>query len=154
MPFHLSSTWEPLTRTRFQLARLAFLPVKDAREVLGRLSSSALIEQQEVPRSADRAPSRTFFLWYVDYPKVVASLLDHLYKALANIQAQKSYQLQANKGLVEKRERSDVRQDPDGLLTLADKKNARMLDEKLEALTTAEMRIDRDVFVLKELDPW
>ncbi|KAK4702468.1 DNA-directed RNA polymerase III subunit RPC3, partial [Phenoliferia sp. Uapishka_3] len=136
------------------LARLAFLPVKDAREVLGRLSSTALIEQQEVPRSADRAPSRTFFLWYVDYPKVVASLLDHQYKALANIQAQKMFQLQAYKGLVEKRERSDVRADPEGLLTNADRENAARLDEKLEALTTAEMRIDRDIFVLKELDSW
>ncbi|KAL8292342.1 hypothetical protein RQP46_001808 [Phenoliferia psychrophenolica] len=136
------------------LARLAFLPVKDAREVLGRLSASALIEQQEVPRSADRAPSRTFFLWYVDYPKVVASLLDHLYKSLANVQAQKSYQLQEYRGLVEKRERSDVRLDPEGLLSQGDKENARRLDDKLEALTTAEMRIDRDLFVLKELDPW
>ncbi|KAM0752921.1 hypothetical protein T439DRAFT_323536 [Meredithblackwellia eburnea MCA 4105] len=135
------------------LARLAFLPVKDAREVLGRLSASALIEQQEVPRSADRAPSRTFFLWYVDYNKVVASLLDHLYKALANLQAQRQHQLATNHGLVEKRERSDVREDPNRYLTSADKHNAKRLDEKLEAITTAEMRIDRDIFVLRDLDP-
>lgn len=137
-----------------QLARLAFLPVKDAREVLGRLAAGALIEQQEVPRSADRAPARTFFLWYVDYPKVVAALLDHQYKALSNLQAQKAFQLAANKGLVEKRERSDVRLDPDNLLSQADKDNGAALDTKLEALTVAEMRIDRDIFVLRELDPY
>ena len=139
--------------TLSQLARLAFLQIKDAREVLGRLSSSMLIEQQEIPRSADRAPSRTIYLWYVDYPKVVAALLDHLYKALANLQAQRSYQLHECRSLVEKRERSDVRLDPD-LLTVADRTSAKILDDKLEAITTAEMRIDRDVFVLRELDPW
>lgn len=106
-----------------------------------------------MPRSADRAPSRTFFLWYVDYEKVVSALLDHQYKALANLQAQKEYQLKLAKALVEKRDRSDVRAERDKLLSKKDKENLEELDKILEALTVAEMRIDQDVFVLREMDP-
>ncbi|KAI5481085.1 hypothetical protein MNV49_006271 [Pseudohyphozyma bogoriensis] len=130
------------------LARLAFLPVKEARECLGKLTAAALIEQQEVPRSADRAPTRTFFLWFVDYNKVVEALIDHQYKALANLQAQKSHQLGLRKALVEKRERSDVREDPK-LLSKRDQEQIRELDDKLEALTVAEMRIDKDLFIMQ-----
>lgn len=105
-----------------------------------------------MPRSADRAPSRTFFLWSVSYSKVVSSLLQHHYKALANVQAQKAFQLELKKALVHKRDRTDVRADA-SLLSKADKEALKELDKKMEALTVAEMRIDKQVFVLAELDP-
>jgi len=135
------------------LARLAFLSVKEAREVIGRLSASAFIEAQEVPRSADRAPSRTFFLWGVHYEAVIDTLIAHHYKALANLQAQKKYQLEQRKGLVEKRERTDVREDPAKYLTKRDKEGLEELDKVLEALTVAEMRLDGDLSVLRGFDP-
>ncbi|BGP21127.1 hypothetical protein JCM10213_008960 [Rhodosporidiobolus nylandii] len=134
------------------LARLAFLSVKDAREVLGRLSSSGFVEPQEIPRSADRAPSRTLFLWFVDFNKVVTSLVAHHYKALANVQAQRQHQLRKRQGLVEKRERTDVREDS-SLLTKRDQEAIRELDQTLEALAVAEQRLDEQLFVLREMDP-
>ncbi|BGP52385.1 RNA polymerase III subunit C82 [Rhodotorula kratochvilovae] len=134
------------------VARLAFLSVKDAREVLGRLSAAALIEPQEVPRTADRAPSRTLYLWFVDFNKVVTSLVAHHYKALANVQAQRQHQLRLRAGLVEKRERSDVREN-DALLTKRDHEAIKELDQTLEALAVAEQRLDEQLFVLREFDP-
>ncbi|KAG2045815.1 hypothetical protein BDR06DRAFT_1000799 [Suillus hirtellus] len=67
-----------------------------------RLSFDFLISTQEVLRSADRNPTRTFYLWYlvflfcqdhwrnqiprhVDPPKAYSVLLGHLYKTLYNI---------------------------------------------------------------------
>ncbi|GAA6015845.1 hypothetical protein JCM11491_007206 [Sporobolomyces phaffii] len=134
------------------VARLAFLSVKEAREVLARLSNARLIEPQEVPRSADRAPSRTLYLWYVDFNRTVTSLISHHYKALANVQAQRLEQLDKKKGLVEKRERTDVRENQ-GLLSRRDQEEGADLDWKMEALATAEMRIDKQLFVLREFDP-
>ncbi|POY72143.1 hypothetical protein BMF94_4876 [Rhodotorula taiwanensis] len=134
------------------LARLAFLPVKEAREILSHLSASGLIEPQEVPRSADRAPSRTIYLWFVDFNKVVTSLVHHHYKALANLQAQRAYQLEQRRGLVDKRERSDVRADPT-LLSARDNAAIVELDKVLEAIAVAEQRVDEQLFVLREFDP-
>lgn len=130
--------------TLAQLARLAFLPIKEAREALSKLSSLSLIETQEVPRSADRAPSRTLYLFYTDVPKLTQSLLLHLYKAMANVHAQKRYQLELKRGLVEKRERGRG-----AGLTRADLEGLEKLETVLEALEVANQRIDRDVFLLK-----
>ncbi|GAA5858235.1 hypothetical protein JCM8547_005703 [Rhodosporidiobolus lusitaniae] len=134
------------------LARLAFLSVKDAREVLGRLSNAGFIEPQEIPRSADRAPSRTLYLWFVDFNKVVTALVGHHYKALANLQAQRAHQADKRKALVEKRERTDVREN-EALLTKRDLEMIQELDQTMEALAVAEQRIDEQLFVLRELDP-
>ncbi|CAB4443680.1 unnamed protein product [Rhizophagus irregularis] len=38
-----------------------------------------------IPRSADRAPSRTFYLWDIDYKKCYDVLLNNYYQTLANI---------------------------------------------------------------------
>ena len=38
---------------------------KDVRPLLSALSSDFLISTQEVPRTADRNPTRTFYLWSV-----------------------------------------------------------------------------------------
>ncbi|GAA5833381.1 hypothetical protein JCM11251_003478 [Rhodosporidiobolus azoricus] len=134
------------------LARLAFLSVKEAREVLGRLSSSGFVEPQEIPRSADRAPSRTLFLWFVDFNKVVTSLVSHHYKALANVQSQRQVQVEKRRGLIEKRERTDVRENEE-LLTKRDREMLQELDQTLEALAVAEQRLDEQLFVLREMDP-
>lgn len=142
----------PRHPTPRQLARLAFLPVKEAREVLSQLSSAGLIEPQEIPRSADRAPSRTIYLWFVDFNKVVTSLIHHHYKALANLQAQRQHQLELRRGLVDKRERSDVRADP-SLLSARDREMIVELDKVLEALSVACLRVDEQLFVLREFDP-
>ncbi|KDE03750.1 hypothetical protein MVLG_05755 [Microbotryum lychnidis-dioicae p1A1 Lamole] len=131
------------------LARLAFLTVKEARETIARLRAMSFIESQEVPRSADRAPSRTFYLWYVDYPKVVRTLLDHQYKALANLQVQKTQLMERSSKVLEKSERTDVREDPK-LMDSRDKQLLDDLDKLMEALIVAEMRIDCQVFVLKD----
>lgn len=120
--------------------------------MLAKLSEARLIEPQEVPRSADRAPSRTLYLWYVDFNRTVTSLIAHHYKALANVQAQRSEQLERKKGLVEKRERTDVRENQ-ALLSRRDQEESADLDWKMEALATAEMRIDKQLFVLREFDP-
>ena len=38
---------------------------KDVRPLLMTLSTDSLISMQEVPKSADRNPTRTFYLWLV-----------------------------------------------------------------------------------------
>lgn len=136
-----------------QLGTLALIPVNSARETLARLSDLNFIESQEVPRTADRAPSRTFFLWYVNYPKVIDTIIQRQYKALANLQAQRFQQLDKHKALIAKRERSDVKAAEGDLLTPSEKVGLEHLDSMLEALGTAALRIDRNVFVLRDLDP-
>lgn len=130
------------------VARLAFLSVKDAREVIGRLREHGWITLQEVSRTSDRAASRTIFLWGVAYDSVVEKAVAHHYKALANAESQKKYQVELRRTVVDKREK--WRRDRKSVsMTSAEHEACRELDEALETLTVAQQRIDRDLFVLR-----
>ncbi|KAK9685552.1 RNA polymerase III subunit C82, partial [Basidiobolus ranarum] len=47
-----------------QISKIALVPGKVAREKLHQLAMAGLVELQEVPKSMDRVPSRTYYLWY------------------------------------------------------------------------------------------
>lgn len=49
----------------------AMIPVKDTRELLYKLLKAEYVQIQEVARTSDHAPSRTFYLWRVDLLRVV-----------------------------------------------------------------------------------
>jgi len=48
-----------------QISKVAMMAPKDCRPLLFSLSADAFVSLQEVPRGADRNPTRTFFLWWV-----------------------------------------------------------------------------------------
>ena len=59
---------------------MVMMAPKDVRPLLANLSADSLISIQEVPKSADRNPTRTFYLWWVvwttsRYPNLKATLL-------------------------------------------------------------------------------
>ena len=46
------------------------LPVKDTRTILYRLLKGNYVTLQEVSKTGDHNPQRTFYVWRVDIPKV------------------------------------------------------------------------------------
>jgi hypothetical protein len=52
-----------------QIAEMAMIPVKDTRELLYKLVKVEFVQLQEVARTADHSPSRTFYLWRVRAPR-------------------------------------------------------------------------------------
>lgn len=54
------------------VADSAMLPVKETRELLYRMFRAEYLELQEVAKTADHAPSRTFFLWRVRFRKTTS----------------------------------------------------------------------------------
>lgn len=49
----------------FQISKVVMMASKDVRPLLAALAADSLISTQEVPKSADRNPTRTFYLWCV-----------------------------------------------------------------------------------------
>ena len=49
-----------------QIADYAMQPTKDTRETLYKMLRSGLVVLQDIPRTADRAPSRTLYVWGAD----------------------------------------------------------------------------------------
>jgi|TARA_B100001142_G_C14333655_1_gene655062 DNA-directed RNA polymerase III subunit RPC3 len=50
------------------------IPVKDTRELLYKLLKAEYVQIQEVSRTSDHAPSRTFFLWRVDLARAIENV--------------------------------------------------------------------------------
>lgn len=46
-----------------EIAKVAMKAAKEVRTILAAMNSAGIIAMQEVPKGADRAPIRTFYLW-------------------------------------------------------------------------------------------
>lgn len=136
-----------------QIAKVAMMPNNVVRPLLAALSSDFLISTQEVPRSADRNPTRTFYLWHVDLPKAYSALLGHLYKTLYNIgmRRQAEQEEPTVEAVLAKRARTDVAQD-ENLLSRMERDVLKEWETKREKLTVLEMRVEEVVFILRDLD--
>ncbi|KAI9446641.1 hypothetical protein H4582DRAFT_1907274 [Lactarius indigo] len=132
-----------------QISKLTMIAPKDVRPLLSAMSAESLISIQEVPKSADRNPTRMFFLWYVDLPKACSVLLGNLYKTLYNINVRKQAETEERriKAVLEKRERSDVSQN-EGLLSRNERETLREWESRIEKLTVLEARVEEVVFIL------
>ena len=54
---------------------------------------------QEIPRTPDYAPSRTFYLFSVNLPYVSRMVLERCYKALGNLIARRIAETKENKSV-------------------------------------------------------
>lgn len=76
-----------------QVADAAMLPIRDAREELYKLMKEEWLSVQEVPKTSDRAPARTYYLFYVDLPTVMKNVTAEMYGSLSNIRARLDHEL-------------------------------------------------------------
>ena len=90
---------------------------------------------------------------YVDLQKAYTVLLGHMYKTLYNIATRREVEEgePALKAVLEKRQRSDVSQDEERLLTRNEREILAEWDKKRDKLTVLEMRVEESVFILRDL---
>lgn len=136
-----------------QISKVAMMAPKDCRPLLFALSADNFISLQEVPRGADRNPTRTFFLWYVDLRKAYAALLRDAYKTLYNIGVRRQAEAEEPlvKAILEKSQRSDVSQDVERLLTRNEREELSAWEKRRDELTLIETRVEEMAFVLRTL---
>ncbi|KAI8148741.1 RNA polymerase III subunit RPC82-domain-containing protein [Fennellomyces sp. T-0311] len=132
-----------------QVQKLAMLPPKEAREKLALLHTKGIVEIQEVPRSADRAPARTFFLWYVPLEKCYYELLVDAYRVILNLQQRKQEELSMRSRLLDKLNREDVIQNMD-LLSEGDKAELAQMQKVIQRLETSKKRMDDIVMIFRD----
>lgn len=133
------------------ISKLALVSISETRDLCSRLFHASLLGLQEVPKTKDRDPAKTFFLWFVDEAKCRAWLLDHLYQSLARLGQRRNEEMRKQTPLLRKVERSDVKMDTLGLLTEWERHSWQRLQGVLQTLTVAEMRTEMDVFVMRDL---
>ncbi|KAF9585373.1 RNA polymerase III subunit C82 [Lunasporangiospora selenospora] len=132
-----------------QISKFSMMPVKDVREKLTTLCTFGVLNLQEVPKTNDRTPSRTFYLWEVVLPRAADSLSDNLYHAMGNLRQRRFVERARRSVLLEKCERTDVKAN-DALLNAAEKAELNKLNGVLEQLEIQELRLAEMVMTLRD----
>ncbi|KAF9192290.1 RNA polymerase III subunit C82 [Haplosporangium sp. Z 767] len=132
-----------------QISKFSMMPVKDVREKLTTLCTFGVLNLQEVPKTNDRTPSRTFYLWEVIMPRAADALIDRLYHTMGNLRQRRFVERAKRAVLLNKCERTDVKAD-DSLLNSAEKKELETLNGMLEMLEVQELRVAEMVVTLRD----
>ena len=131
-----------------QIFKIAMISQKDCRKWIFDLARFHFIQQQEIPKTTDRAIARTFFLWFVDWNKTNHTLEKMLYQALGNIETRKEQEKQPWLALLAKSQRPEVQADSASLRE-DEWKNLSDLQRKLRDLQVGQWRILSDLLVLQ-----
>ena len=132
------------------LARSALLRGDTIHKRCLQLHSFGALEMQEVPRSADRAPSKTIFMWFHRpqraYPLADEFLAKTLTRLLKRIRAERK----EHPALLAKLQREDVKQNEELYLTQQEKIEIAQLRSKEEKLLVQINRVQSLLRVFSE----
>ncbi|OJJ95547.1 hypothetical protein ASPACDRAFT_47902 [Aspergillus aculeatus ATCC 16872] len=133
-----------------RLQEISLLPFKDLRQVLASMQSGGFVDLQEVPRDAQRQPSRTIYLWFYDPDRIRDSILEDTYKAMSRCMQRLRFERSRLKEFLEKTERSDVKGNEERYLSPAELTLLGQWRSK-EALLLGEItRLDEMVAVMRD----
>ncbi|NWS47334.1 RPC3 polymerase, partial [Probosciger aterrimus] len=146
-----------------QVEDFAMIPAKEAKDMLYRMLSENLVALQEIPKTPDHAPSRTFYLYTVNVPAAARMLLHHCYKSVANLMERRLYESRENKRLLEKSQRVEAilaslqatgagdtqLQDIEEMITGPERQQLDTLKRNVNKLDASEMQVDETIFVLE-----
>lgn len=121
-----------------QVAEFAMMEAKPARQLLWTMVRDEVVQLQEVPRAPDHAPSRTFYLFHVNYAVVQANFAEEMYRVWRKLSMRKKNLREDNKGLLEAAAEDEIN-------------NTDEVREKLLTIRTKIAGLDR-AMVLLHLD--
>ncbi|KAJ2908494.1 RNA polymerase III subunit C82, partial [Coemansia aciculifera] len=134
------------------VAQAAMLPIASCRERLHDLALAGMIDTVEIPRSADRNPSRMFYLWYVNTDKQMRSAMRLVYQGMSNTIKRAVREVESRALLIAKTKREDVIADQ-SLLTDGEHKELRNLARIKQGLDIASVRLDSMLLLIYDINP-
>ncbi|XP_038851083.1 DNA-directed RNA polymerase III subunit RPC3-like [Salvelinus namaycush] len=146
-----------------QVEDFAMIPAKEAKDMLYTLLSENLVQLQEIPKTPDHAPSRTFYLYTVNQLPTARLLLQHCYKTVANLIERRLFETKENKRLLEKSQRIEAilaSQQASGaepeqlteveeMITAPERQQLEALRHHINKLDSTENQVDETVFLLE-----
>lgn len=132
------------------LSKVALLQSNDLRGHLAKLQDFGAIDLQEIPRGNDRAPARTYYLWYHDPQRAYLHLLHDTYCTQERLYSRMLFEKKEQSILLSKLEREDVKGNEEAFLSTQEKKELRVLRQKEEKLLAQIWRLDEIVKVFRD----
>lgn len=133
-----------------RLQEISLTASKDLRQILAQMEAAGVIDLQEVPRDAQRQPSRTLYLWFYDPDRTCTMIVEDIYKTMSRCLQRLKVEREKIKSLLQKAERTDVKANMERYLSDGERQTLLEWQEK-EALILGEVsRLDDMVAALRD----
>ncbi|NXR26052.1 RPC3 polymerase, partial [Cinclus mexicanus] len=146
-----------------QVEDFAMIPAKEAKDMLYRMLSENLVSLQEIPKTPDHAPSRTFYLYTVNVMAAARMLLHRCYKSVANLMERRQHEMRENKRLLEKSQRVEAilasmqatgaeaaqLHEVEEMITAPERQQLENLKRNVNKIDASENQVDETIFVLE-----
>ncbi|TRZ05819.1 hypothetical protein HGM15179_021289 [Zosterops borbonicus] len=146
-----------------QVEDFAMIPAKEAKDMLYRMLSENLVSLQEIPKTPDHAPSRTFYLYTVNVMGSARMLLHRCYKSVANLMERRQHEMQENKRLLDKSQRVEAilasmqatgaeqaqLHEVEEMITGPERQQLETLKRNVNKIDASENQVDETIFVLE-----
>uniref|UniRef100_A0A8C6EFD7 DNA-directed RNA polymerase III subunit RPC3 n=1 Tax=Microcebus murinus TaxID=30608 RepID=A0A8C6EFD7_MICMU len=146
-----------------QVEDFAMIPAKEAKDMLYKMLSENFISLQEIPKTPDHAPSRTFYLYTVNILSAARMLLHRCYKSIANLIERRQFETKESKRLLEKSQRVEAiiasmqatgaeeaqLQEIEEMITAPERQQLETLKRNVNKLDASEIQVDETIFLLE-----
>ncbi|NXO76371.1 RPC3 polymerase, partial [Sitta europaea] len=146
-----------------QVEDFAMVPAKEAKDMLYRMLSENLVSLQEIPKTPDHAPSRTFYLYTVNVMAAARMLLHRCYQSVANLMERRQHEMRENKRLLEKSQRVEAilasmqatgaeaaqLREVEEMITGPERQQLESLKRSVNKLDASENQVDETIFILE-----
>ena len=121
--------------------------MKEVRETLIKLAKYGAIGSQEVPRTSDHIPSKTWYLWRYNERQMLKNVKTHIIHSLRNLYEVIQAEYSNNALLIAKTQRLDVKENP-SLLGAGERESLKVLFSVLNKLEFLYLSIVEEMFLL------
>lgn len=132
------------------LTKIALLQSDEMRSHTAQLQEAGCLELQEIPKTNDRTPARSLFLWFHRTNRAYSRLLQDLYNTMKNLYLRLLYERSAHSLILSKIEREDVKGNEQEFLSEAEKKELNAFRMKEEKIIVQISRLDELVRVFRD----
>uniref|UniRef100_UPI0035901CF3 DNA-directed RNA polymerase III subunit RPC3 isoform X1 n=1 Tax=Myxine glutinosa TaxID=7769 RepID=UPI0035901CF3 len=146
-----------------QVEDFAMIPSKEAKEMLYTMLSENFISLQELPKTPDFAPARTFYLYTVKVQSTARMTLQRCYKTLTNLIFWRHHETQEHKRLFEKSQRIEAivasvqasgadksqLQEIEEMITAPEQQQLDHLKASIKRMDHAELQVDETILLLE-----
>ncbi|KAK9391293.1 DNA-directed RNA polymerase III subunit RPC3 [Crotalus adamanteus] len=146
-----------------QIEDFAMIPGKEAKEMMYKMLSVNIVALQEIPKTPDHAPSRTFYLYTVNTLASARMLLQRCYKCVANLIERRLHETKENRRLLEKSQRVEAilasvqatgaeeaqLQEIEEMITAPERQQLETLKHNVNKIDASENQVDETIFILE-----
>ncbi|KAL7978319.1 hypothetical protein Chor_014858 [Crotalus horridus] len=146
-----------------QIEDFAMIPGKEAKEMMYKMLSANIVALQEIPKTPDHAPSRTFYLYTVNTLASARMLLQRCYKCVANLIERRLHETKENRRLLEKSQRVEAilasvqatgaeeaqLQEIEEMITAPERQQLETLKHNVNKIDASENQVDETIFILE-----